>query len=511
MPTPKVLPEPSPAAEAPRPQADAAERLGILLIDLVPKAGFEATLRDLLFERRFGLTALAPGDDAGQLEVPRSCDDPALDVAIVTTAPALYEVTSRLLRELRRRAPRLPLLLVADGGGADDLMDLLGPGVDDYVVPPLSRAQLLPRLLRLVERRRRSSKDEGVEVVEVTGMIGRSAAFHRLVEQLRELAECDATVLIEGETGTGKELASRALHDLSRRAEQPFCPVNCGALPRELVENELFGHRRAAFTGASVAQVGLIAGAEGGTLLLDEVDCLPDSAQAALLRFAENREYRPLGSNRVKKANVRLLASTNTDLEGAVGRGRFRQDLYYRLDILRLELPPLRRRRDDIPVLAQHFLTRFAERFSAATQRLSAEALAVLLEYDWPGNVRELEHVVERAVALGRKRRVLEPSHVRIAGRRPVAPACESFQRAKNRVVESFERSYLTASLTAHGGNVSRAAKSAGKHRRAFWELLRKHGIKADDFRQAPAETPQGTTSGRVAELEQPAAGTPKL
>lgn len=317
-------------------------------------------------------------------------------------------------------------------------------------------------------------------------MVGCSTAYHEMVAEIRSLARCDATVLIEGETGTGKELCSRAIHRSSPRARHAFCPVNCGALPRELVENELFGHRRAAFTGASVAQTGLVHQAEGGTLFLDEVDSLSASAQAALLRFVQHHEYRPLGSAKVVRANVRLLVATNIDLESAAAAGSFRRDLYYRLDVLRLRVPPLRERLEDIPLLARHFLAKYADKFHGQAQGFSRKASEVLLKYHWPGNVRELEHVVERAVALGLHCEVLTPDHLRLGGKSK--PLCqESFCEAKQRVVQRFERSYLTAYLAAYKGNIAQAASAAKKNRRAFWQLMQKHSIDAEAFRPASA------------------------
>ncbi len=322
---------------------------------------------------------------------------------------------------------------------------------------------------------------------EFEGMVGRSTAFREMVAEIRIMAECDATVLIEGETGTGKELCSRAIHRLSPRSRHAFCPVNCGALPLELVQNELFGHHRAAFTGASIAQVGLVHQAEGGTLLFDEVDCLPAGAQTTLLRFVQEHEYRPLGSTRVVQADVRLLAATNTDLEQAAERGDFRRDLFYRLDVFRLRVPPLRERLEDIPILAEHFLAKYARKFRSAAQALSRNATELILKYDWPGNVRELEHALERAVARGLRCEVLTPDHLRLNGGSE-ALCRDSFREAKRRTVEEFERSYLSAYLTAFNGNIARAAAAAKKNRRAFWQLMRKYSIDPIVFRATAAQ-----------------------
>ena len=455
----------------------------VLLLGIAPGLDLGRRLQELLPEALLVIEPQRPRPEEGPLLPPRAI--PPAAAAIVTSGPGLRRDTDRLIAELRERAPGLPILLVADCDNPAEVTDLLGPEVDDYIAPPFSSAQLVPRLQRLVERGRSGQPSGAQGVLEIEGLVGRSAAFRRLSEEIRALAECDATVLIEGETGTGKDLVGRAIHRLSTRAARPFCPVNCGALPRDLVENELFGHQRAAFTGASLPQVGLIREAEGGTILFDEVDCLPATAQASLLRFVQNLEYRPLGSPKVLRADVRVLAATNTDLQQAVAGGRFRQDLYYRLDVLRLEVPPLRDRREDIPALAHHFLAVYARRFGAAATGFTSDAMSLLLEHRWPGNVRELEHIVERAVALGRQRKVLSPEQVRIGGQSCQDFSAESFQQAKRRLVEEFERSYLSAYLAAHSGNIGRAARAAKKNRRAFFQLMRKHAVDAEDFKDS--------------------------
>ncbi len=288
-------------------------------------------------------------------------------------------------------------------------------------------------------------------------------------------------MLITGATGTGKELCARAIHYLSPRAGQPFVPVNCGAIPVELVENELFGHERGAYTGAAHAQHGLIHEARGGTLFLDEIDCLPLMAQTKLLRFLQDHEYRPLGSARVRRADVRVIAASNVDLEEAVREGRVRRDLYYRLNIIQLVLPPLRERREDIPLLARHFLAEYAAEFDRPAADISPDAMQALVSYDWPGNVRELEHTIERAVMLCGAE-VLGGGDIVLPGRGGAAD--ESFRQAKARVVADFEKSYVEHLLVSHEGNISGAARAAHKNRRAFWQLIRKHRIDVRRFKQ---------------------------
>jgi DNA-binding NtrC family response regulator len=274
----------------------------------------------------------------------------------------------------------------------------LGKGASDFIIHPLKRIDVIPRVRRLLESDRPEAVGTAIKrKLSLRKLVGESSIFVAQTKQFPILANCDVTILLLGETGTGKELYARAIHYLSPRSGKPFVPVNCGAIPTELVENELFGHEREAFTGALTSRVGLIHEADGGTLFLDEVDCLPLLAQSKLLRFLQDREYRPLGGLKMRQASVRIIAATNADLDAAVEQGTVRRDLYYRLNTISLLLPPLRERRDDIPLLATHFMDRFAAEFNRSISGFSLEAMAMLLEYHWPGNVRELEHIVERA------------------------------------------------------------------------------------------------------------------
>ena len=400
---------------------------------------------------------------------------------------------SELLRLLRQRWPSVPVLVVSPSADPVEITGWLQAGVADYVTPPFTAASLLPRLLRLVASKAVAED----QPIDIEGMVGRSAAFNALVDQIHAVARCDGTVLIQGETGTGKELCARAIHRLSRRRSRPFCAVNCGSIPRDLVENELFGHREAAYTGASASKVGLIGEAEGGTLLFDEVDSFGLGEQATLLRFLQNHEYRPLGATRIVTANVRILAATNANLREKVRHKEFREDLYYRLDMLRLCVPPLRERREDIPLIARAALMKFAAKFQARARVFTDEAIGALIAYDWPGNVRELEHVIGRAVAFGFYDEVIGRDRLEISGASHDAPLLPvSLRDGKRRVVEEFERSRLCAYLAAHDGNIGRAARAAGKNRRAFWELMRKYSIRAQEFQPPVNEAPVGRRPG---------------
>lgn len=335
-------------------------------------------------------------------------------------------------------------------------------------------------------------------------LIGRSPEFLAVTAKIPLLADCSATVLVTGETGTGKELVAEAIHRESSRAEKPFIPVNCGALPEELVENELFGHAKGAYTGAAGTGRGLLAEAEAGTLFIDELNSLSMTAQAKLLRFVQNREYRMLGSTKLQYADVRIIAATNKDLRMLVREGLFREDLYHRLSVLMVELPALRHRTGDISLLASHFLSLFAAEAGRGDVSLTDSALRKLTAYDWTGNVRELQSVMQRSLLLSRGS-VLDASDIQIStayspavhsssaslhansvvargeGINSVdAEPAESFRDAKDRVIREFECSYLQRVLSAAKGNVTHAARMAGMQRRDLQRLLRKHDLRRD-------------------------------
>ena len=313
-------------------------------------------------------------------------------------------------------------------------------------------------------------------------LIGRSAPFRAALALIKTYATCDATVLIEGETGTGKELAARAIHYLSRRKDLPFIGLNCGALPDSLIESELFGHLRGAFTDAKESRAGLVAQANGGTLFLDEVEAISPRGQTALLRFLQDKEYRPIGGAPVKAANVRILASSNADLRDMVQRGSFRIDLLYRLDVLSLHLPPLRDRLGDAMLLAEVFVERLNLRSGAPVKVLHPDAMPVLDSHSWPGNVRELENLIQRAFLLS-KGPVIDLAEIGHGNRLDAErPGTEPFSVAKARAVARFERAYMAALLARTNGNLSQAARVARKDRSDIGRLVRKHGLDRSQF-----------------------------
>jgi len=390
--------------------------------------------------------------------------------------------TADILPAVKQKFPDVPILAVMNADTSQDIFKFLDTGIDDFVRSLIHPAEILLRIRRLLEKN--DLEDSLFQSVKqkfgLKQMIGESASFLSEIKKIPMLAKSDAIVLITGETGTGKELCARAIHYLSPRSRSPFIPINCGAIPVDLVENELFGHEKGAFTGASESRTGLIAEAEGGTVFLDEVDCLPLAAQVKLLRFLQEKEYRPLGSKKMKKADVRLLAAMNIDPQEAITGGRLRQDLYYRLNVIPLVIPPLRERREDISLLAHHFLLKYAIEFNKPIADFSEEAIQLLQHYDWPGNVRELEHNVERAVVLS-EGRVIQAKDVVLPPSK--SDVQESFHDAKMKMTAAFERTYIERLLLAHHGNISQAARAAQKDRRAFWELIRKYQIDVENFK----------------------------
>jgi DNA-binding NtrC family response regulator len=317
-----------------------------------------------------------------------------------------------------------------------------------------------------------------------SNLVGRSVAFRETVRLIQRIAETDAPVLIEGETGTGKEVAARAIHYGGSRRDRPFVPVNCGAIPENLIENEFFGHKRGAFTDARADWVGLLRLAHAGTLFLDEIDALPPKAQVALLRFLQDQKFRALGSPVEQTSDVRIVAASNRNLTRLADQDQFRIDLLFRLKVLFLELPPLRERPGDIPLLANHFLIGCSARYNLARKRFDTASMPMLEAYGWPGNVRELENVVHRGFLMADGEVVtitdpeLRPADVDVG-------AGDNYRVAKAEALRSFNRRFLTDLMARTGGNVSAAAARAGKERRALGKLLKKYDIDPSGFRDA--------------------------
>jgi transcriptional regulator with GAF, ATPase, and Fis domain len=331
-------------------------------------------------------------------------------------------------------------------------------------------------------------------------ILGREPQLLAVLERVAQVADAEVTVLIHGETGTGKELVARALHANSRRCRGPFVAINCGALPENLLEAELFGYVRGAFTGAVGDHAGWFEEAQGGTILLDEVGDMPAALQVRLLRVLESGEYSRVGSTVVRRSDARVVAATNRRLEALVAEGRFREDLYYRLNVVDVRLPPLRERRGDVPLLARHFLERAAEELGRPAKPVSPAAEAALLAYDYPGNVRQLQNAIQRALLIARGPAIevedLPEAFRALPAAPPPEPDLGDFKTAKQRVVEEFERGYLRRALAAAGGNISEAARAAGLDFKNFHGKLAAYGIDATAFKRRREPTPDPAGRG---------------
>jgi two-component system response regulator GlrR len=408
---------------------------------------------------------------------------------LILLRPTFGESAQHLIEACKEKWNRVAILALLCARWSRELEDFptVLTQVDDFLPCPFHESELLLRVRRLLqskEKRAISPEQAGTnEALHFGALVGQSESFVRAIKDIPPLAQSDATVLICGETGTGKELFARAIHYHSPRRNKPFIPINCAALPYHLFENELFGHVKGAFTDASSSEKGLIAEAEGGTLILDDVDTLSPAAQAKLLRFLQDREYRPLGSARSVTANVRIIAATNTDLFERVKGKLFREDLYFRLNALSVIIPPLRERTEDIVHLSNHFLAQYAEERNTERRGISGETLRKLMAYEWPGNVRELEGLILRALVLTTSA-TLQPDDINLPQQALKSTQRNSLLRqAKTNMIQNFEISYLTNLLSAYHGNITHAAKAAGKQRSALQRLLRKHSLNPQSFR----------------------------
>ena len=400
-----------------------------------------------------------------------------------------------MLREIKAVEPSPHVITITAFGSIDTAIRAVKLGAFDYITKPFEIDQLLLAVQKaLSERALRSEvvrlRDEVNRAYGFDNIIGRSPAMQEIFGLIRRVASSAASVLITGESGTGKELVARALHFNSSRKARPFVPVNCAAIPDPLLESELFGHKRGAFTDARTDRTGLFVEADGGTLFLDEIGELSPPLQAKLLRVLQEREVRPLGANKSERVDVRVIAATNRDPEARLREGSFREDLYYRLNVIHLHLPPLRTRVEDILPLAEHFLARAVERADKGEVVLSEPAKKALLGYGWPGNVRELENVVERAVALAETGSVqLEdlPAGVRERRTQEDTLAMALGQRL---TLGELEREYIQRVVQAEGGNKTRAAQRLGLDRKTLYRKLEEYA--AEEQKTPPPEPEPG-------------------
>lgn len=374
--------------------------------------------------------------------------------------------------------PDIPVILVTGHGDVDLAVAALKDGVYDFIPKPYASDRLVEALKRASEKRRlvmenRRLREAAALAADGLPLIGEAPAIRRLRETLRQIADMDVDVLVEGETGTGKEVVADLLHRWGRRRAKPFVALNCGALPETVIESELFGHEAGAFTGAQRRRIGRIEHASGGTLFLDEIESMPPALQVKLLRVLETRSLTPLGSNEIRRIDLRVVAATKVDLGQPDQRGDFREDLYFRLNVVTLRIPPLRERRGDIPMLFGHFLGKAAERFGRPVAKVNVAVSDHLQSHAWPGNVRELAHFADR-VALG-----LGPDdETKVAPARLPKPEATLPER-----VGHYEAQLIRDALRDHGGDVRGAIDALGVPRKTFYDKLKRYGITASDFR----------------------------
>jgi DNA-binding NtrC family response regulator len=400
-----------------------------------------------------------------------------------------------LLRWVKEQAPETAVIMITAFGSEKIAVEAMKLGAADYLPKPFDNDELELVVARVFERvalRRdlRLLQEQVAGAYRFENIVGKSAAMQRVFDVIRKVADTDLTVLVRGPSGTGKELVANALHYNSPRRAKPLVKVNCAAFSRELVESELFGHEKGAFTGAVGTREGKFEVAEGGTLFLDEIGDMPLETQAKILRVLQERELERVGGNRTIKVDVRVLAATNQDLEAKVKDGSFREDLYYRLNVISIVLPALRERPEDVPLLIDHLLSAAAARLKREPKTLGPAAYRALLDHEWKGNVRELEHALEQAIVLtsGPEIGVEDlPASLRSAGRSPVqegGPRPSSFKEAKAQVIESFERQFIVDSLARHQGNISKAAEEMGMYRQHLQVKLGEYAIDPEQYRR---------------------------
>ncbi len=395
-----------------------------------------------------------------------------------------------LFDEIRVRHPSLPVILLTAHGTIPDAVEATARGVFTYLTKPYDARELLDKIAQALALTAPAPAAAPADEGWRSDVISRSSRMAELLAEARLVAASDASVLLRGDSGTGKEMLARAIHKASPRARRPFVAVNCGAIPEALLESELFGHMRGAFTDAVANHKGLFQAADGGTLLLDEIGDMPPALQVKLLRVLQERAVRPLGSSQSIPVDVRIISATHRNLEAAMASGQFREDLYYRLNVVTLSLPTLAERREDIPLLANHFLHKLAAKYGRRLSGFAPEALKALTTAAWPGNVRQLYNVVEQVCALSTT--PLVP--LALVQRALRVPSVEvlTYAEAKQR----FEREYLVGLLKITDGNVADAARLAGRNRTEFYRLLQKNELTPGHFKGEPVAIPAGPVTG---------------
>jgi two-component system response regulator GlrR len=389
-----------------------------------------------------------------------------------------------LMEGLHLILPEMPVIILTAYGTIESAVEAMKRGAYSYLTKPFEPQDLLLQIDRALESRRLNVEIKRLkglleERYDFVNIVARSEKMKRVLEMVSQIAKTESTVYIHGESGTGKELIAKAIHLASERKNGPFVAINCAALPEALLESELFGHEKGAFTGAVRTTKGLFTQAHAGTLFLDEIGDMPLSIQAKLLRALQERQFYPIGSEKAVDVDVRVIVATQKDLESQVKQGLFREDLFYRIHVIPIQLPPLRERKEDIPPLVEHFLSKFSLQMKKEVKGLVPQAMQKLMLHEWPGNVRELENTVEYAVAMTQRNMIAEDFILQTKG-----IISEETLKPLKEARDAYEKGYLIRLLEICAGNVTKAAKLAGKYRADFYDLLRKHNLKSEDFKK---------------------------
>ena len=457
----------------------------ILIVE--DEKAIQLALRGLLRRDGYDVDLADTGEDAL-----RKLGEAAYDLVITDLALGRGLSGMDVLRATKEARAETAVVMITAHGSEKVAVDAMKQGAEDYLPKPFDNEELRVVVRHALERTQLQRENRMLlERVErefsFENLIGQGRAMRQIFETIQKVAETDLSVLVRGESGTGKELVAQAVHQRSARRAKPFIAVNCAAISKELVESELFGHEKGAFTGADARRIGKFEAANGGTIFLDEIGDMAPETQAKVLRVLQERSFETVGGNRAVTVDVRVVAATHRDLEAEVKAGRFREDLYYRLKVVEMTLPALRERLEDVPLLAQRFLDQVAERLRRPRKPISAEALARLVTHPWRGNVRELRNAIERAAVLASGDEIqacdfaLDGEPAVAAGDPLVLPGVP-FRDAKRHTVESFERAYLIKALRDHGGNVSRTAEAIGMVRQSLQQKIRELDLRSEDW-----------------------------
>ncbi|MCP4006802.1 MAG: sigma-54-dependent Fis family transcriptional regulator [bacterium] len=457
----------------------------ILIVE--DEKGIQLALRGLLRRDSYDVDLADTGEEAL-----RRLENSSYDLVLTDLALGRGITGMDVLRAVKQDRPETAVVMITAHGSEKIAVDAMKEGAEDYVPKPFDNEEMRVVVRRALEKTRLQRENRMLlERVEreysFENLIGSGPAMRQIFETIQKVAETDLSLLVRGESGTGKELVAQALHQRSPRRNRPFVAVNCAAINQELVESELFGHEKGAFTGADRSRIGKFQAADGGTIFLDEIGDMAPETQAKVLRVLQEHSFEPVGGDSEVNVDVRVVAATHRDLEAEVKAGKFREDLYYRLKVVEVTLPPLRERLEDLPALVERFLTQVAERLGREKRQMDSDALAHLARHAWGGNVRELRNVIERAAVLSAGELigvsdVALDAEVSVDGPTPGLPPGTSFRDAKRQTVEGFERAFLIGALRENDGNVSRTAEAIGMVRQSLQQKIRELDLRSEDW-----------------------------